>query len=379
VTRFDRYMLSQFMVLFGFFALVLVSVFWINKAVRIFDRLIGDGQPAWVFLEFTALTLPGVIGAVLPVAAFASAVYVANRLSTESELTVMQATGYSPWRLARPVLVYGGGVALLMSLLSHILVPASLGQLRLRKAEVSQNITAKLLTEGKFLHPAPGITFYIRNITPEGELQNVFLSDRRIPDSPVTYTSTNAYLVQQGGGTKLVMISGLAQNLKRKDNRLFTTQFDDFSYDISSLIARNSIALDNVVFADTLDMLQHPNAVAERTNTTTGIVMYEVHGRFSQALMCIVAAMIGFATLLLGTYSRFGVWWQIVFAFLLLVMVKLIESAVAGAVLANGRMWPLVYLPALVGSFVAVLLLFMASKPGLLRRFAPPRFKRVTQ
>jgi len=74
VTRFDRYMLSQFMVLFGFFALVLVSIVWINKAVRMFDRLIGDGQPAWVFVEFTALTLPGVIGVVLPIAAFAAAV-----------------------------------------------------------------------------------------------------------------------------------------------------------------------------------------------------------------------------------------------------------------------------------------------------------------
>ena len=52
-------MLSQLMVLFGFFALVLVSIFWINKAVRMFDKLIGDGQPAWVFFEFTALTLFG--------------------------------------------------------------------------------------------------------------------------------------------------------------------------------------------------------------------------------------------------------------------------------------------------------------------------------
>ena len=367
MTKFDRYMLSQLMVLFGFFALVLVSVFWINKAVRIFDRLISDGQPAWVFLEFTALTLPGVIGAVLPIAAFAGSVYVANRLSTESELTVMQATGYSPWRLVRPVLVYGVIIALMMSLLSHFLVPASLNQLRLRKAEVSQNITAKLLTEGEFLHPAPGITFYIREITPEGALENVFLSDQRDPNAPITYTSTKAYLVQQDGGTKLVMLSGLAQHLKRKDNRLYTTHFDDFSYDVSRLISRNAITLDNVKFADTLDMLMHPRAVAERTNSTTGAVMSEVHGRFSLALMCIVAAIIGFATLLLGTYSRFGVWWQIVMAFLLLVMVKLIESGVSSTVLANARMWPLMYLPVVVGGAVAVLLLTLASNPALLR------------
>ena len=145
MTRFDRYMLSQFMVLFGFFALVLVSIFWINKAVRMFDRLIADGQPAWVFLEFTALTLPGVIGVVLPIAAFAGAVYVTNRLSTESELTVMQATGSSPWRLARPALAFGLITAAMMSALTHYLLPASISQLAVREAEVSRNVTARLL------------------------------------------------------------------------------------------------------------------------------------------------------------------------------------------------------------------------------------------
>lgn len=374
VTRFDRYMLSQFMVLFGFFALVLVSIFWINKAVRMFDRLIGDGQPAWVFLEFTALTLPGVIGVVLPIASFAAAVYVTNRLSTESELTVMQATGYSPVRLIRPVLIYGTIIALMMSLLTHLLIPNSLSQLKLRTSEISQNITAKLLTEGEFLHPAPGITFYIRDITPEGELKNVFLSDRRDPDNPVTYTSSKAYLVQDGESTKLVMIAGLAQNLRRDGNRLFTTYFDDFSYDINSLMTRDPIELNKVGFAQTADLMFRPRDVAARTNSTYGEVMYELHGRFNQALMCIVAALVGFATLLVGGYSRFGVWRQIVTAFTFLVIIKIIESAVSGPVLSNGALWPLMYVPAVCGGLLTAILLYFAAWPGRLRRMIAQRW-----
>ena len=69
MSRYDRYVLSQFLLFFGFFALVLVAVFWINRAVVLFDRLIGDGQSALVFLEFTALTLPNLIRMVLPMAA----------------------------------------------------------------------------------------------------------------------------------------------------------------------------------------------------------------------------------------------------------------------------------------------------------------------
>ncbi|MEO3413307.1 LPS export ABC transporter permease LptF [Roseovarius sp. CAU 1744] len=367
MTRFDRYMLSQFMVLFGFFALVLVAIFWINKAVRMFDRLIADGQPAWVFLEFTALTLPGVIGIVLPIAAFAGAVYVTNRLSTESELTVMQATGYSPYRLVRPVMVYGVIIAVMMSILTHFLIPASLSQLKQRRAEISQNITAKLLTAGEFLHPAPGITFYIRHITPVGELQNVFLSDRRDRANPVAYTSSTAYLVQEGGGTKLVMVKGLAQNMNRQDNRLFTTHFDDFSYDISSLVSRDAISLNDVSFARTSDLLYRPDEVAAGAGIRLGEVAYEAHNRFAQALMCIVAATVGFACLLLGNFSRFGVWRQIIAAFFLLVGIKVIEGVVSGPVLSNAALWPLLYLPVATGGLLTLILLYVAANPGFSR------------
>ena len=66
MVRFDRYMLSQLLMLFGFFSLILVMIYWINRAVGLFDRLIADGQSAWVFLELTSLSLPGIIRIVLP-------------------------------------------------------------------------------------------------------------------------------------------------------------------------------------------------------------------------------------------------------------------------------------------------------------------------
>ena len=358
-------MLSQLMVLFGFFALVLVSIFWINKAVRMFDKLIGDGQPAWVFFEFTALTLPTVIGGMLPIAAFAAAVYVVFRLSSDSELTVVQATGYSPWRLVRAVAVFGLIVVLLMSVLAHLLIPNSLSQLRLREDEVSRNVTAQLLTAGEFLHPAPGISFYIREITPQGELQDMFLSDRRKADIGVTYTSSRAYLVQDPAGTRLVMVGGLAQTFRPVDDRLFVTHFEDFSHDISSLISRDAIDLNKVAFASTLDMLRDPQAVADRTGKSLGIVAAEVHSRFTEALMCLVAALVGFATLLVGAFSRFGVWRQVLVAFGLLVGIKVIESAALGPVLANAALWPLLYLPSAVGLALAGLLLWLAARPWL--------------
>ncbi|WP_239195183.1 LPS export ABC transporter permease LptF [Thalassobius sp. Cn5-15] len=364
-------MLSQLMVLFGFFALVLVSIYWINSAVRLFDRLIGDGQSALVFLEFTALTLPNVIRLVLPMSVFAAAVYVTNRLSNESELVVMQATGFSPWRLARPVVYYGLIIGLLMSLLTHILVPISGGQMREREAEISRNVTARLLTEGTFLHPVEGITFYIRQIDLDGTLNDVFLSDRRDPTRALSYTAREAYLIQDKGAVKLVMVDGLAQNYTATGERLFTTTFDDFAYDISGALGAAEDKPPAVRHRPTWDLLPGTGgvdrAVAE-TGRSRAYVVEQLHFRVNQAFLCVAAALIGFSTLLLGQFSRFGVWRQIVGALVLLVVVKLVEGLATDVVRGDASLWPMVYAPSLVGFLMAAVILHIAARPKARRR-----------
>lgn len=364
MVRFDRYMLSQLLWLFGFFALVLVAVFWINRAVQLFDRLIGDGQTALVFLEFSALGLPRLITTVLPIATFAASVYVTNRLNNESELTVMMSTGSSPWRLARPVAMFGIISALLMSVLSHVLVPAATQQLTEREVEISRNVTSRLLTEGAFLSPTAGVTFYTRTIGDDGVLMDVFLADRRAPDERVIYTAAEAYLVRNGEGTSLIMIDGLAQRLATSDNRLSTAKFQDFSFDISPLIKSDAQIAPSLQYMRTDALMTGWDIVARDVATTTGAVAEELHSRFARAAFCFVTAMIGFATLLVGGYSRFGVWREVVIAFLLLIALDGIRSALSGPVLADARLWPILYAPSAIGMVLTCGLLWYASGGG---------------
>jgi lipopolysaccharide export system permease protein len=275
-------MLAQLMVVFGFFALVLISIYWVNQAVLLFDKLIADGQTALVFLEFTALSLPNVIRHVLPMAAFAASVYVGNRLASESELTVVQATGYSPLRLGRPVFVFGTIVAVMVLILTNWLVPASYRETNRRQAEIAQNVTARLLNEGTFLHPSDGVTFFVRDITRDGELRQVLLSDATAPDVRTTYTAKRALLVRSENGPRLVMFNGEAQVLKLADRSLSVTRFKDFSYDISGLIANRPQRARSQREVSTLEALEASPAVLEETRSTYGQMMFEAHGRLMQ-------------------------------------------------------------------------------------------------
>lgn len=368
VQRFDRYVLSQLFVLFGFFALVLVAVYWVNRAVVLFDQLISDGHAASVFLEFTALTLPSVIALVLPMAAFAAAVYVTNRLSSESELTVMQATGFSPWRQARPVLFFGILVAVMMSLLTHFLVPQSREQFREREQEISASVSARLLREGVFLHPSDGVTFFFRDMTPGGELSDVFLSDRRQDGREIIYTAQQAFLLRDSEGSKMVMLAGQAQTLNEDTGRLSITQFSDLTYDISRLIVPSKRKRRKLDAIPTYELLTRTDAIAEETGEKPGEVVEAGHMRFQGPLLGLVAALVGFSALLVGGYSRFGTTRQIVAAIFLLVLIKLIEGGVTDPVRGNPALWPLVYLPSFVGLIIVVLLLRRAARPFRPRR-----------
>ena len=112
--------------------MVLGLVYWVKTGGILLERLISGGQSAQVLLEFSLLAIPKVIAMILPMSAFASMVFVAHRLSSESELTVVQATGFSPWRLMRPVMAFGLIVALFMSVLNHFIVPVSNEHLKQR-------------------------------------------------------------------------------------------------------------------------------------------------------------------------------------------------------------------------------------------------------
>jgi len=368
LAKFDRYMLSQLMVLFGFFSLVIVLIYWINRAVRLFDQLIADGQSFGVFLEFSALSLPTVIQIALPLASFIAAIYVTNRMTTDSELTVVQATGYSPFRLARPVIYFGLIVVFLLSILMHFLVPLSLTQLEKRTDDIAQNVTARLLTEGQFLEPTTGVTFYIREISSDGALNDVFLSDTRDNDRQVTYTASEAFLVRARDTTQLVMIDGMIQTYRASDDRLFTTRFVDFAFNISALTGETSSRGRRDRELTTWELLNATPALVAETRRSEARLVARAHDRFSQSILGLVGALVGFAALMVGGFSRFGVWRQIVFAVLLIIVVKAFETVGLNIARNTPELWFAAYLQNAIGLLIVWFLLFWAGRPYLFKR-----------
>lgn len=97
----------------------------------------------------------------------------------------------------------------------------------------------------------------------------------------------------------------------------------------------------------------------------------EAQDRFAEALLALATTLIGLAALLLGRFSRFGAWPQVVLAIVLVIGVKGVESVIIQTVRDNPALWPLVHLPGAAGFLVAAVLLALATRSRRVEREAP--------
>lgn len=365
--RYDRYILSQLVVLFAFFSLVLISVYWINEAVDLFDSLIADGQTLSVFLEFTALTLPQIMMMVLPVAGFVATLYIFNRLIAESEMVVLQTAGLSALRLLRPVLVFGLIMGLLVAVLDNLLAPAARSQFIDRSQEVQEDLTGRFLREGQFINPTAGLTVYLRDITELGEFRDLFLQDRSEPGTEVTYTAARALLLRSETGLRLVMFNGLAQTLDLSTQRLTTIRFDDFTYDLGALMGNDGIRSHDLRELPTRVLLLADTETAERLGMSLAQMRFAGHERIARALFVIFPPLIAAACLMLGSFSRFGVWPQMLLAVVLVIPLQMAGNAAEAAALRDVDGHLLAYVqPALAAAMASALAAIAMA--GRLRR-----------
>ncbi|MFV0243775.1 MAG: LptF/LptG family permease [Qingshengfaniella sp.] len=364
--RFDSYILSQLLRVFGFFALILVGIYWVNRAVLLLDQYLSEGQSDWLLIELTLLSLPGIMLIVLPVAAFVAAAYSTNRLHADGELIVVQTTGFSIYRLARPYLAFGLIIAILLSLLAHLVVPLSVARLAEREQQLAQAVSARILVPGTFQTPTQGVTIYVRDIAADGQMQGLLVTDRRNPNAETTYSARSAVLVRDPEGPKLIMFEGMAQTLERPGDRLSVTRFSDFTVGIGDLIRQPQARRTNYRQLSTADLLFPSQDVMDRTRREAPYLKREGHERITQALIAIGAPVIGFAALMIGGFSRFGLWRQIVLAVLLIMAVKLIDNAAMDYAASGTDRIYAVYIGPAVTAIIGLGLLALANCGAIL-------------
>ena len=138
---------------FSAFMVVLVSltaVIWVTQALRDIDLMTNQGQTILVFVGITGLIIPLLILVIAPIALVIAVAHVLNKLSTDTEIIVMNAAGMSPWVLFRGFITVAIVVAIGVTAISAYFAPKGLRMLRDWLTEVSANVVSTIVQPGRF-------------------------------------------------------------------------------------------------------------------------------------------------------------------------------------------------------------------------------------
>jgi len=170
---------------------------------------------------------------IAPIALVLAVSHVLNKLSSDSEIIVMNAAGVSPWRLVAPFIAAAFVVSLLVAALAAYISPLSLRELRDWATQVRADILTNIVQPGRFTTVGGNLTFHIADRRPNGLLVGIFLDDRRDPKEHSTYLAEQGEIVKNDNGSFLVLEGGSIQRLEtgQRDPRIVT--FDRYAFDLS--------------------------------------------------------------------------------------------------------------------------------------------------
>lgn len=354
VTSVDRYVFRQLAVSLVAATGALVALIWLTQSLRFVELVVNRGLSFRVFLQLTGLLIPNFVAVILPITSFVVVQFVYQRLAGDRELTVMRASGMSPWALSRPAVGLVGVVVLVCYVLNIWVVPASYAAFREYQFEIRNRVAAFLLQEGVFNAMSDDLTVYVRSRDVNGTLRGILVEDSRQKSSRATILAESGRLVEGPNGPAVLLENGSREELDRQTGRLNVLTFNQNSVDLAQTTKG-----DDVRYRDVNEMslqeLFHPETSALNARDS-GKFLVEAARRLSGPWTAASFAVVGLVSVLTGSFRRHGNVLRPVLAVLSVVGLLALQLSVANLAARSTALIPLVWFvavaPAVAGAWV---------------------------
>ena len=174
----SRYILTEIGVPFLLSLAVLTATALLTKSVNIIELMVTQGVGGGFIFWFMLSVLPSFLIYTLPVSFLIGVLAAFTRLSSDSEITAMKASGLSLYTMARPVLVFALMVYAATLAVTLYLFPWGNLNLKSLVFEASKERFISGLDEKTFYDKFKGIVLYVDKINlKSGEMEGIFISE----------------------------------------------------------------------------------------------------------------------------------------------------------------------------------------------------------
>ncbi len=226
----NKYFRRQLLGIFIMLLMILTGLSWMMQIMAMMKFLLTYGISFGSFIYLTSLMIPFIISIIIPFVTFIATIFVYNKMISENEVTVMAASGLSPWQIAKPALKFAAVLTILHIILNIWIVPVSQAKFYTTQWNLRYGLAHLKLQEAAFTKLADGLVVYVDNVSGH-DLNQVMLSDMREKNNRLLVFAQRGKLVSTVHGLSIVTNNG---SLQMSGKNGFTTgTFDALDMDLN--------------------------------------------------------------------------------------------------------------------------------------------------
>lgn len=291
----DRYIIRELITSFLLGLLIFTFTLLMDKIIKLTEMVINKGVPLSSILKLIVYILPSFFSVTIPMAVLLSVLVTFSRLSADSEITALKASGVSLYRLLPPVATLSTICFIFTTYIMISLLPSGNYAFKNLLFNIVRTRATVEIEPGVFNDTFDGLVIYVREISSSRELRGVFISDARDPKEP--------YIIAANKGALLSDPSNLKVILKLWDGSIHSQIKDGLSYnrarfnsyDLQLELSRD-LTVDAVPKGSREMSLSELMANVERAKRE-GVNYYgwlvDIHKKFSIPFACMIFGIIG--------------------------------------------------------------------------------------
>jgi lipopolysaccharide export system permease protein len=224
-----RYILRQFLPIFGACASLFLGVLMMNQFLRLFSLAMMKGIPVWWILACFARLLPSFASLALPMSFLVASMLVLGHLADSGEVMALRASGFSYGEITRPLLWMSIALSALLLVINHKAGPDGFHSFKNRTTEAAQKVASVELRPRSFTELGPWRLYARGSDAKTGFLEGVYLvkpgqaSGMRINAEKGKLTS------DPGRGITLELLDGQLQLPSKEPERFTSGRFERYS------------------------------------------------------------------------------------------------------------------------------------------------------
>ena len=306
----STYVFKEMAVPFLICTAVLTLTVLLGKVVKLVELYLTRDVGLNFIAGFIISVIPSFLIYIVPASLLVAVLFALTRLSSESELIAMKASGIGLYSVMRPVALLSAMAFALTLFLTNHLYPWGNHNMKRLLFEAAKSTSASGLTEKTFYDQFKGVVLYVDQIPADGTaMKGIFITDEGSAEDggKVTFTGTTPKIVFAESGefisnredlsVKLRLSRGAVHSKKPRDETYHTLEFSTYTMDLmmdaNTLPGKKRRKSNRELYTGELIERINELKASGASGTKVASLTVDLHKRFSLPASVLVFALLG--------------------------------------------------------------------------------------